>query len=41
MDSSRLKIRYAEEGGVDKDGIVEFYLALISWQNAGDIVGTW
>ena len=23
MDSSRLKIRYAEEGGIDKDGIVE------------------
>ena len=23
MDSSRLKIRYAEEGGVDKDGLVE------------------
>lgn len=23
MDSSRLKIRYSEEGGVDKDGIVE------------------
>ena len=23
MDSSRLKIRYAEEGGIDKDGVVE------------------
>lgn len=23
MDSSRMKIRYAEEGGIDKDGIVE------------------
>jgi predicted transcriptional regulator len=23
MDSSRLKIRYAEEGGIDKDGVIE------------------
>lgn len=23
MDSSRIKVRYAEEGGIDKDGVVE------------------
>jgi hypothetical protein len=23
MDSNRIKIRYAEEGGIDKDGLVE------------------